>query len=412
MTKRLRTDPAFEERLERLLQVTIGLASEVSLERVLQQVTDTALELIGARYAAIGVVAPDGRTLQSFTVSGMTDAERALIGAAPQGHGILGVVVRDARVVRLADLTKHPESSGVPPHHAPMRSFLGVPIIGRRSVFGNLYLTEKIGAAEFSDEDERIALLLAAQTAAAVENARLHEESARLLEEVQQLQRRRERFFAMVNHELRNALAGTFGWAEMLVRRKDPATVPRAAIEVLESAGQAVAVINDLLDLSRLDEDRLKTTIQAVEPGATARRAIGLVTPQATLAKVRLGLTLGPRLPNCETDPQRVEQILVNLLGNAIRFAPAGSTVELTVSHDGGRVEFRVQDEGPGVPEEELESIFDIYVTNPTEEGRGIGLGLPLSRRLAQLLKGRLRAILLPGRGGCFILDLPVSEQS
>lgn len=399
----------FEERLERLLQVTIGLASEVSLDRVLQQVTDTALELIGARYAAIGVVAPDGRTLESFTVSGLDASERELIGALPRGHGLLGVVVRERRVVRLPNLSKHPDSSGFPPNHPPMASFLGVPIVGRRSVFGNLYLTEKLGGEEFTEEDERVAMLLAAQTAAAVENARLHEESAKLLEEVQQLHRRRERFFAMVNHELRNALTGTFGWAEMLVRRKDPATVPRAAVEVLESAGQAVALINDLLDLSRLDEDRLKTQIQAVDAGATAKRAIGLVTPQANLAKVRVHLTLERRLPNCETDHQRVEQILVNLLGNAIRFAPAESTVELSVSCVGDRVEFRVQDEGPGVAEEELESIFDIYVTNATEEGRGIGLGLPLSRRLAHLLKGDLRSVRQPGRGGCFVLDLPAS---
>ena len=97
---------------------------------------------------------------------------------------------------------------------------------GRRGVFGNLYLTEKLGGEAFTDEDEHIAVLLAATTAAAVENARLHEESARLLEEVQQLHRTRERFFAMVNHELRNALAAVYGWAEMLVRKKDPATVP------------------------------------------------------------------------------------------------------------------------------------------------------------------------------------------
>ena len=162
-----------------------------------------------------------------------------------------------------------------------MHSFLGVPIVGRRGVFGNLYLTEKIGAEAFTDEDEHIAVLLAAITAAAVENARLHEESARLLEEVQQLHRTRERFFAMVNHELRNALAAVYGWAEMLVRKKDPATVPRAAFEVLDSAQQAIGLINDLLDLSRLDEDRLKPVIRAVEPASVARRAIGRITPAA-----------------------------------------------------------------------------------------------------------------------------------
>ena len=133
----------------------------------------------------------------------------------------------------------------------------------------------------FTDEDEHIAVLLAATTAAAVENARPHEESARLLEEVQQLQRTRERFFAMVNHELRNALAAVYGWAEMLVRKKDPATVPRAAFEVLDSAQQAIGLINDLLDLSRLDEDRLRPVIRAVEPAAVVERAMSRMTPTA-----------------------------------------------------------------------------------------------------------------------------------
>ena len=147
-----------------------------------------------------------------------------------------------------------------------MRSFLGVPIFGNGGVFGNLYVAEKIGGETFTAEDEDIAILLAAKTAAAIENARHHEESARLLAEVQQLQRTRERFFAMVNHELRNALAAVYGWSEMLVRKKDPATVPRAAFEVMDSAQDAIALINDLLDLSRLDEDRLKPIIKAVEP--------------------------------------------------------------------------------------------------------------------------------------------------
>ena len=171
-----------------------------------------------------------------------------------------------------------------------MHSFLGVPIVGRRGAFGNLYLTEKLGAELFSDEDEHIAVQLAATAAAVVENARLHEESARLLEEVQLLHRNRERFFAMVNHELRNALAAVYGWAEMLVRKKDPTTVPRAAFEVLDSAQHAIALINDLLDLSRLDEDRLNPVIRSVEPASVVRHAFGRVTPAAESRQVRPSL--------------------------------------------------------------------------------------------------------------------------
>ena len=397
------------ERLERLVVAVSSLITEVSLEGVLQRVVEVAAEVIGARYAAVGVLGPDGRLLESFTTHGIDAEQRALIGDLPRGHGILGLVIRAAKPIRLPDLTKHPDSYGFPPHHPPMHSFLGVPIVGKRAIFGNLYLTEKLGGGFFTEEDEHIAILLAANTAAAVENARLHEESARLLEEVQQLHRARERFFAMVNHELRNSLAAVYGWAEMMVRKKDPAAVPKAAFEVLDSAQQAVGLINDLLDLSRLDEDRLRPVIRATEPGFMARRALARVTPAAEAKRVLIQVDVAPDLPSCDTDASRVEQILINLLGNAINHAPEGSTVRLKVTALERMVIYTLEDEGSGIEETEVERIFDIYVTKAAGESRGTGLGLPLSRRLARLLGGELRAVARPGRGGCFLLELPAT---
>lgn len=398
-----------QARLEQLLRAGTLLTSELSLEGVLERVVEIAAEVIGAKYAAIGVLGPDGRVLESFTTFGVTPEERERIGPPPRGHGILGLVIREARVIRLPDLTAHPDSYGFPPNHPPMRSFLGVPVQGRRGAFGNLYLTEKIGAEEFSDVDEYVARLLAAQTAAAVENARLHEESARLLEEVQQLHRARERFFAMVNHELRNALAGVYGWAEMMTRKKDPTTVPRAAYEVLDSADHAVKLINDLLDLSRLDEDRLRPVIREVEVAPIVRRAVVRVTPLAEQKGVRLDVAVAPGVPTVETDASRVEQILINLLRNAVRHTPDASTVTVAVAPEGAQVRFDVLDEGPGIAVGDEERIFDIYVTKAGEESRGSGIGLPLSRRLARLLGGELRAIPRPGQGGCFRLTLPAA---
>ncbi len=397
-----------QRRLEQLVTAGTLLASELSLDGVLQHVVEIAVELVGAKYAAIGVLGPDGRTLESFTTMGITDEERAAIGPPPSGHGILGLVVRAGKPIRLPDLASHPDSYGFPPNHPPMHSFLGVPIVGRRGIFGNLYFTEKLGGGAFTDVDEYIARLLAAQTAAAVENARLHEEGARLLEEVQQLQRTRERFFAMVNHELRNALAGVFGWAEMLVRKRDPATVPRAAFEVLDSAEQAIALINDLLDLSRLDEDRLKPALRAVACAGVVRHSISRVTPAAHGRSVALHYDLADDLPSCFTDASRVEQILVNILANAVRHTPEASTVTISVRQQDGRIIFQVDDAGPGIPDQDLERIFDIYVTNAGEASHGAGLGLPLSRRLARLLGGELRAVSSPA-GGRFVLELPAA---
>jgi signal transduction histidine kinase len=400
-----------QQRLERLVTTASALVAEVSMDGVLKHVVRAAAELIGAHYAAVGVLAPDGRLLESFTTYGIDDELRARIGEPPRGHGILGLVIREARPVRLPDLTRHPDSYGFPPHHPPMRSFLGVPIVGRRGVFGNLYLTEKVGGALFTEEDEYIAVLLANSVAAVVENARHHEESARLLEEVHQLHRARERFFAMVNHELRNALAAVYGWSEMLVRKKDPSTVPPAAYEVLDSAQQAIGLINDLLDLSRLDEDRLKPVIRPIEPGSVANRAVGRMTPAAQARRVTLVLEVAPSLPACETDASRVEQILVNLLGNAIQHTPEGTSVRLAVSADEGFALFTVRDQGPGVPAAELEHVFDIYASKKEGDTRGVGLGLPLSRRLARLLGGDLLAVATDGRGGEFRLALPAANS-
>ena len=400
-----------QDRLRRLEVATSALITEVSLEGVLNRVVRVAAQVIGARYAAIGVVGPDGKVLESFTTYGIDPELQGSIGPPPSGHGILGLVIREAKPIRLPDLTAHPDAGGFPPGHPPMHSFLGVPIVGRRGIIGNLYLTEKTSDEPFTGEDEDIAILLAATAAAAIENARHHEESARLLEEVQQLHRARERFFAMVNHELRNALAAVYGWSEMLVRKRDPATVPRAAFEVLESAQTAIELINDLLDLSRLDENRLKPIIRAVEPSSMARRTMSRVTPAADLKGITLRLAPSPELPSCATDASRVEQILVNLLGNAIKYAPERSVVQVGIRAHGKRVVYQVEDEGPGVPPDDVERIFDIYVTKIGDEDRGFGLGLPLSRRLARLLGGELSAASRPGKGGCFILEVPATKS-
>jgi signal transduction histidine kinase len=399
------------ERLEDLVTSGSALTAEVHLQGVLDQVAKLCTQLLHARYAAVGLLSPNRRSLESFTTIGISDAERASMGELPKGHGILGVLIKDPRPLRLPDLTRHPDSAGFPAGHPPMKSFLGVPVIGRRGVIGELYVTDKLTAAAFTDEDEHVAVLLATQVAAAVENARLHEESAQLLEEVQQLHRTRERFFAMVNHELRNALAAVQGWAEILTRKKDPATMPRAAFEVLDAAEGASALINDLLDLSRLDEDRLKPVIRAVDCLSVIRHAISRVEPQAAVRRVRLLPKVPGESLTCWTDAQRVEQILLNILGNAIRHTPDGTRVTITAEHVGHHARITVADQGPGLDPDQVERVFDVYETTAGEERMGTGLGLPLSRRLAQLLGGNLYATPRPGGGGLFTLELPMNAQ-
>jgi signal transduction histidine kinase len=169
-----------EDRITKLLEAGMAMASELSLPALLQRIIDLAAAITGARYGALGVL---GRTggIREFVTTGITDPERARIGHLPVGRGILGLLIKEARPIRIPDITKDPRSVGFPPDHPPMRSFLGVPVMSGGKVFGNLYLTEKQDASEFTEEDEQAVVLLAAQAGVAVDNARLYEE-ARLRE--------------------------------------------------------------------------------------------------------------------------------------------------------------------------------------------------------------------------------------
>lgn len=168
-----------EERTRTLVEIGIALSAELSLDAVLQHLVEGAAELTGARYAALGVIDRSGQSLERFVTTGLDDRTRELIGDLPRGRGVLGVLIRDATPLRLHDLGEDPRSVGFPPGHPPMRTFLGVPIVLRGVAYGNLYLTEKEGSLDFTDEDEELSMLLAAQAAVAIENARLYESATR-----------------------------------------------------------------------------------------------------------------------------------------------------------------------------------------------------------------------------------------
>ena len=159
--------------LEVVSRAVLAVTGELALDTVLRRLVDLARELSGARYAALGVPGPRG-DLVAFLTSGMSEEEEARIGPRPRGGGVLGLLLREPKTIRITDLNAHPAAVGFPPQHPPMRSFLGVPIIARGRVLGNFYLTEKRTASEFSDGDTRVVELLARHAGVAIENARLY----------------------------------------------------------------------------------------------------------------------------------------------------------------------------------------------------------------------------------------------
>ncbi len=219
-----------------LIEAGLALSSELSLDAVLQRIIELATQVTGASYGALGVLGPGGR-ITEFITTGVSDEQRRVIGAPPTGRGVLGVLISEAKPLRVADIAAHPRSVGFPPNHPPMKSFLGAPVVSRGRVFGNIYLTEKQGATQFSAEDEEALVVLATQAGVAVENARLYQEA-----------RQRERWLEAAREIATTILAGA-GSDEAL------RMVARRARELVgaDLASVAIPEGNDQLSLQVAD---------------------------------------------------------------------------------------------------------------------------------------------------------------
>jgi signal transduction histidine kinase len=167
-------EPSGASSLEQLMEAVVTIGSDQDLPAMLRRIIQSASELVDARYGALGVLDDTRTRLSQFITVGLDESDPTITGELPQGHGILGLLIVDAKPLRLPDLRAHPDSFGFPPGHPAMRSFLGVPIRVRDEVFGNLYLTDKRSADEFSTADEELVVALAAAAGVAIENARLH----------------------------------------------------------------------------------------------------------------------------------------------------------------------------------------------------------------------------------------------
>ncbi|POM23555.1 Redox sensor histidine kinase response regulator DevS [Actinomadura rubteroloni] len=250
---RLETARSTRDRVHALLEAVVSIGSELDLETVLRRITEAATTLVDARYGALGVIDEDGERLLQFVTVGVGEQEIEAIGHWPHGRGILGLLIKEPRPLRMHDLSAHPESYGFPAGHPPMGTFLGVPIRVRDEVFGNLYLTEKAGGGDFDADDEVVVGALATAAGVAIENARLYEEG-----------RRREQWLEASAEVSTRLLSGT-GTRDVTAlvaeRARRIAAADLATVSLADPAGRAFVV--DAAD------------------GAAAPRLRGLRTPMA-----------------------------------------------------------------------------------------------------------------------------------
>ncbi|MEU8305481.1 GAF domain-containing sensor histidine kinase [Actinomadura sp. NPDC048955] len=251
LQSRLEAARSTRDRVHALLEAVVSIGSELDLESVLRRITEAATTLVDARYGALGVIGEEGEHLVQFVTVGVSEEEIEAIGHWPHGHGILGLLIREPRSLRLPDLGDHPASSGFPANHPPMRTFLGVPIRVRDEVFGNLYLTEKAGGGQFEEEDEVVVIALATAAGVAIENARLYQET-----------RRRERWLEASAEISTALLSGT-----------DPHEVTNLVAQRAQEIAEA-----ELATVALVDETSRQFVVEAAR-GEGADRLEGLRVP-------------------------------------------------------------------------------------------------------------------------------------
>jgi len=515
--------------LELINSAAIAITGELTLETVLRRIVDLAREVVGAKYAALGVADSQGY-LTSFLTSGMTPEEEALIPESPHGKGVIGLLVQERKTIRLPNLREHPASVGFPSGHPPMSSFLGVPIFSHGRVLGNLYLTDKRFAREFTDEDARLVELLARYAAVAMENAELYRhaelQQVRLQTIIDQLP---EAVIILEANPDRVTLANTqasglLGWdirpplpieeflahnprygldnepmpylAVPMVRALREGNAGRSEVRVLRPDGRMIAIlvnsaplrdpggkisaaiavfqdITQIKDAEQLKDDflslishELRTPLTTIQGGAMlllqhgdqidaetrqlllgdmaseSRRLADLVENMVQLASIRAGRLgmdtepihvgavieravksvreLAPDQPfvvNVDRDllaigdAGRVDQVVRNLLHNAVKYAPSSFPVEVKASQQDGMVVVAVRDHGPGIAEEDLPFVFDRFRRGSRAartSTAGMGLGLYLSKHLVEAHGGRIWIERPPHGGTRVLFSLPL----
>lgn len=345
---------------------------------ILQQIIDVGTRLVGARYGALGVFNTDGDQIVEFLTSGIDEKEREAIGPLPSGKGIIALLARESRPLRILDLTKNPHSAGFPPHHPAMTSFLGVPLKSQDIVHGNLYFTNKIGAEAFTPEDERIAENFAALAVAAIErrSALEHLHQTEKLEALGRLS-------AGISHDFNNALGIIHGAAELLDRhlRKeniDPA-IPEYLDIIMKSAMGAAQTVKRLQDFARKRDDR---PVSVADLNEVIRAAAEMTRPrwkseaEASGLHIELAVEPGAKHPLVSGVETELHEILINLINNALDAMPDGGKIVLSTKDTAGGPRVSIKDTGTGMSPETSARAFEPFFSTKGEQGTGMGLSM------------------------------------
>lgn len=415
------------------------LASTRDLRSLLQAATDAASGVCGARFGAFfyyGDPGGDGTLFSLYTLSGATTAEFQSFGE-PRATALFGPGLRSQGLVRIADIASDPTYAGsapqfgLPAGHPAVRSYLAVPVAARS---GELLGTMFFGHPEpgvFTERSERIVCGIAAQAAIAVDNTRLYEatrraaEERKLLlenerearEEAERTSQMKDEFLATLSHELRTPLSAILGWSQVLRRgSRDQADLARGLQTIERNARAQAQLIEDLLDMSRITSGKVLLDMQTVAPASFIEAAIETVRPALDAKGIRFERHYDATGALVAGDPGRLQQVVWNLLTNAIKFTPRGGRVAVELAQRDDLVTITVRDNGAGIRPEFLTHVFERFRqadASMTRRHGGLGLGLAIVKHLVEQHGGTVRAESSgEGLGASFTIELPVAKSA
>lgn len=423
------------ETLETINRIGQAASAELDQDKLVQAITDAATELTRARFGSFfyNVYKDEGGSYLLYTLSGVPREAFAHF-PMPRATDLFGPTFRGEGTILIDDVKhdyrygKHSPYYGMPPGHLPVTSYLAVPVVSRSGeVIGGLFF----GHPEpeiFTERDARIIEGIAAQTAIAMDNARLYQRAQVVIREREALlaseqdarkeaesaSRAKDEFLGMISHELRTPLNAILGWTRMLQTGKlDDETYARAIETIDRNTKLQSRLIEDMLDVSRIISGKLRLDAQPTDLTSVINAAVDTARPAAEAKAIRLqaimdfgaGMVLG--------DAGRLQQVIWNLLSNAIKFTPRGGRVQVQFERINSHIEVTVSDTGPGIDEEFLPYVFDRFRQADSTSTRmhgGLGLGLAIARHLIELHGGTIEASNRGDReGSIFTVKLPVA---
>jgi PAS domain S-box-containing protein len=409
-------------RNETLYRVGAALSANLDLETIFDRLTDEATRLCRAQFGAFFYNVdggPGAGKYMLYTLAGVP-RERFAGFEMPRDTAVFHPTFMGTAVVRSDDITQDPRYGhnpphfGMPPGHLPVRSYLAVPVVSRSGeVHGGLFFGHAERAV-FTERDERMLVAVAGQAAITIDNARLYDLARAERARAEEANRAKDLFLSSLSHELRTPLNAIIGWARLL--RSGGLTDDKRvrALETVDRNARAqAALIDDILDLSRITSGKMRLNVSQVEIAQVVETALETLRPAADAKGVRVQAVLDPDAGALNGDATRLQQVLWNLLSNAVKFTPRGGRVYVRLVRTESQIEIEVADTGKGIDPAMLPRVFERFVQadpGSNREHGGLGLGLAIAKHLVELHGGTIEARSDgAGQGATLTVRLPVA---